>query len=299
MAKFTNHTWSYLERQALCLLKRAFQHSYRDMSVLLNAMFPNPTAPFFQVMTTSAYSNMKGWHAVPDAQEAYASVWKWPFEQLDALFANRMARLAIAARDAGIELKRRKDDCGPELRSAKRHRHKYPLVFRNINLSECYQERDDTPFSLRGEEEPEIKQEDADLLEAPVHDRAGTQYFTPPSSPAGTQDTAALLVPNSAVDSLRYNTPVYTPPLRTATQPRKLDLSDLEHPKLPILLWRCVGAVTPGLSRQRSMYSGRHSSFPGRAVHVCSDAMTILDDAEQHLCRHKCFSPLLSSTQSL
>lgn len=151
-----------------------------------------------------------------------------------------------------------------------------------------------------GEEESKIKQADTAFLQASIPHRAETRYFTPPSFPTDTTKTIeSQILPNAAVQSLHYDTPVYTLPLRASDQPRKLQLSDLEHPKLPILLWRCVGAVTPGLSRPRSMYFGRHSSFLGRTVHVCSDAHTILDDAEQHLCRHKCFSPLLSSTQSL
>lgn len=279
-----NHAWSFAERQALCLLARVYSNNMRDIAKLLNAMFPCPTSPFAYGMCLAQYTFYRTGHGPPEVRAAYASVWKWTFDDLSTLFAFRIARAEVEAAALGIELILRTADKPFDLKAAKRNQRRERALFRSIQLDDFCADREGTPLSLMGDPEPQVKLESVSTphelsirVNMPVTEKSCTPYFTPPSSPVPGTESADTQFSAVQSDELQTSLPNFTLPIRLSAQPTKLHISDLEHPKLPALLWRCVGPGTAGLSEASLVVSGRHKPFAGRSLHVCSDPETILD----------------------
>lgn len=277
------HLWSFHEREALCLLRRVLNNSYNELAELMNTMFPCSQSPFNQGMMLSQHSWMKGWHGTIEVQGPYVSIWRWDFHQLAEETVYWMVRIEMASEETGVQLHFRTCDREADLIAALDHRQNHLLLFRNLESFNIAGQRDETPDSLLGTPAPQIKVEDTALANGIPLTALRALSLEPPHS--------SNTVGASRQGQIRN--------VRTTNPNAALDLEDFERANLPVLLWRCVGPKTPGLSGDDRVYSGRHSTFPDRRVHVCTDPLTLLDDAETHLCRHKCFSPLLSSTQSL
>jgi hypothetical protein len=266
----------------------------------MNSVFPAPNAPFNMYMLLSQHSNLKGWHyPTPRALAAYASVWKHSFEQLDAIFAFRIARATVQATSIGIELKRRSNDAPLELSAAKHNRQRHPSMFREQTFDENDDyNRETTPMSLAGDDPP-IKAEELGLLS----EAGSTPSMTSPSHIAPARPTwkqhsngyktktATTVLSSQSIQHIgtkRFCTPCY--PIIT-NEPN--EMPQFESKTLPALLFRSVGQTTAGASSERFIYSGRHAPFAGRPIHVPKDHEVMLDDCELHVGRHEVHSSMI------
>lgn len=279
------HSWSYVERQGLVLLKRVFSNSIHDLTKLMNYIFPCAASPFYHGMITSQYIEMKTWLGNAGSKAAYASIWRWDFETVRQEFVYLISRCYTAATSMAIDLTARSTDESGELRIAKKHRRKHPRDFNADEWLNDHTERLDTPMSLAGDESDASADELDNSLGRfpPLACKADQQTpISPPTTPRQIPE------PTTSTEAARS----ILQPIRII-QEGQTCISQFKPERLPSLLFRCTGPETAGASAKEHIYSGRHAPFIGRQVHVCSDPETLLDDCELHLGRHEVHSSLI------
>jgi hypothetical protein len=268
-ARQNTHSWSYSERQTLVLLKRVFKNDFRDFAHILNNMFPCATSPFHHGMMASQYSEIRTWLGNAISRSAYASVWKWSLQEVRHEFVYQISRAHTASTSMAIDLVERSIEDPRELRVAKGHRRSHPEMFRVLEMLQDECDRLDTPMSLAGDESDD-SQEEEEAISATYPDFT-CKIETPILSPPVT--ARATLEPTSRT-------------LTGHSQQEGNGIGQFQPERLPLLLFRCTGLETAGVSSKEHIYSGRQIS-------VCSDPEALLDDCELHLGRHAVHSSLI------